>query len=312
MKQTIAAIIPAFNEEANIERCVKSVLWCDKVLVLWMGNDKTGAIAKTLGAKVIELNKNIKPDFTSVQKNINWAIDNATTDWILRIDADEEVTPELQTEISGILNLKFEIFNKGKKATGGSCERDPDPTSPRLNQGFEGQSSADGLDHRSFSKGGKETTDRICCEDYVAFGLPRNQYFLGAFLKGGDWYYDRLVRLFRPKFARYEPIVPIHEQFKVVGKIGYLENRLNHFSHPTFKDVVKKFQLYTDAEVSQMKDSFGLAFLKMIFLPLYVFLRWFFWHNGYRDGWRGIIAGMLRGWYEFLRFRKFIFHTAKI
>jgi len=265
MKQTITAIIPAFNEEVNIERCVKSVLWCDKVLVLWMGNDKTGAIAKALGAKVTELNKNTKPDFTSVQKNINWAIDNATTDWILRIDADEEATPNLKQEIVKLLNGYIV-----KKTTI------------------------------------KQFSNLAITQLPVAFGLPRNQYFLGAFLKGGDWYFDRLVRLFRPKFARYEPIVPIHEQFKVTGKIGYLENRLNHYSHPTFNDVVKKFQLYTDAEVSQIKDSVWMAFFKMIFLPPYVFCRWFFWHHGYRDGWRGVVAGTLRGWYEFLRFWKFI------
>lgn len=252
MKASITALIPAFNEEKNIERCVKSVLWCNKVIVLWMGNDNTGKIAKSLGAEVIELNKNIKPDFTLVQKNINWAIEHATTDWILRIDADEEVTPDLQKEIQNVTSYMLHV------------------TSP------------------------------------VAYGLPRNQYFLGAFLKGGDWYYDRLMRLFRPKFAHYEPIVPIHEQLKVTGKIGYLQNRLNHFSHPTFKDVVEKFQLYTDAEVMQIKDPVWLAFLKMIFLPPYVFCRWFFWHHGYRDGWRGVVAGALRGWYEFLRFRKFM------
>lgn len=266
-KQTITAIIPAFNEEINIERCIKSVLWCDKVIVLWMGNDNTGKIAQSLGAEVIELNKNAKADFALVQKNINWAIDHATTDWILRIDADEEVPPKLQKEIQDVTRYPL---------------------------------------RQSVSEAGTLHVTRP-----VAFGLPRNQYFLGVFLKGGDWYYDRLVRLFRPKFARYEPIVPIHEQFKVNGKIGYLQNRLNHYSHPTFKDVVKKFQLYTDAEVLQIKDPVWLAAIKMIFLPPYIFGRWFFWHHGYRDGWRGLIAGILRGWYEFLRFRKFLAYSAK-
>jgi len=269
-KQTITAIIPAFNEEKNIERCIKSVLWCDRVVVLWMGNDNTGKIARSLGTEVVELNKNTKPDFTSVQKNINWAIDNATTDWILRIDADEEVTLKLQKEIVTLLNGY--IVNE---------------------------------------KTMEQCSNLAILQIPVAFGIPRNQYFLGAFLKGGDWYYDRLVRLFRPESARYEPIVPVHEQFKVTGKIGYLQNRLNHYSHPTFKDAIQKFQLYTDAEVSQIKDSVWLAILKMIVLPPYLFGRWVFWHHGYRDGWRGIVASALRGWYEFLRFWKYLAHSAK-
>ena len=50
---SVTAVIPALNEENNIERCIKSLLWCDKVQVLWMGTDKTGDIAKSLGAEVI-------------------------------------------------------------------------------------------------------------------------------------------------------------------------------------------------------------------------------------------------------------------
>jgi len=249
-KQTITALVPAFNEEKNIERCVKSVLWCNRILVLWMGNDTTGKIARQLGAEIVELNKNIQPDFTAVQKNINWAIDRATTDWILRIDADEEVTQELKEEIQQVI------------AKGGSCENN------------------------------------------VAYRVPRNQYFWGGFLKGGDWYYDRLVRLFKPQFARYDPIVPVHEQFKVDGPVGFLKNRLNHYSHPTLRDAINKFQLYTDIEAAVLKTPKYIIFFKMIAMPVYVFGRWFFWHHGYRDGIRGLAAGLLRGWYEFLLYSK--------
>ncbi len=277
-KQTITALVPAFNEENNIARCIKSVLWCDRILVLWMGDDQTGVIARQLGAEVILMNQNERPDFTLVQKNINWAIDHATTDWILRIDADEEVTQELKEEI------------KVTVATGGSCERDPGSAHDR-------------------STDGNETTDRICCEDYVAFKLPRNQYFLGAFLKGGDWYYDCLVRLFRPQCARYEPIVAVHEQFRVKGKIGHLHHRLNHYSHPRLKDVVEKFQRYTDAEAKTRHEGKCLIAIKMVLMPIYVFGRWFVWHHGYRDGWRGLLAGIMRGWYEFLLYSKSLFRS---
>ena len=253
MRQTITAIIPARNEEKNIKRCLESIKWCDKVVVMWMGTDKTGEIAKKMGAKVVEMNKSDKDDFIAVQKNINWAIDNCKTDWVLRIDSDEVLTSDLKQEITGILNFKFEIKNLP-----------------------------------------------------VAYGIPRAQYFWGGFLKGGDWAYDRLVRFFRPKYCRYEPIVSVHEQFKVDGKIGYLKNRLLHYSHPTLEEAIKKFDSYTTIQVAQLDESTLQAIFKMIFLPPYIFLRWMIWHLGIRDGLRGIVAGAMRAWYEFVLYAKYL------
>lgn len=271
---SVTAVIPALNEEKNIERCIKSLLWCDKVQVLWMGTDKTGDIAKSLGAEVVELNKSAESNFIAVQKNINWAIDHATTDWILRVDADEVVTPELQKEIITILNLQKVSTNLDQSQL----------VTPIRNSSF------------------------VIHNSPVAYGIPRSQYFMGGFLKGGDWSYDRLVRLFRPKFARFDPVVEVHEQFKVNGPIGFLKNPLLHYSHPTLKDAIRKFDVYTTLEAKEVKDSIFIAFFKMTLLPIYIFARWMIWHGGYRDGFRGIVAGIFRGYYDFLLYKKYIFH----
>jgi len=253
--QTITAVIPAKNEEANIERCIQSVAWCDRIVVMWMGDDETGEIAKRLGAEVIEQNKSDRADYASVQQNINWAIDHCTTDWMLRIDADEAVTPELKEEIcSNVLTLE---------------------------------------------RSNVETS-------IVAYGIPRAQFFWKGFLRGGDWAYDRLVRLFRPKYARYDPIVAIHEQFKVTGKVGYLHNRLLHYSHPTLAVARAKFQTYTDREVGDMTESAPRAMFNLIFQPPYVFLRWMIWHQGWKDGCLGVVAGAYRAWYEWLKYSKYL------
>lgn len=249
-RQTITAVIPAKNEEENIERCIRSLDWCDKVIVMWMGSDKTGQLARKLGAEVVEKNKSEKNDFIAVQKNINWAIDHCGTDWVLRIDADEEVTAGLKKEILDIL-----------------ANRD---------------------------------------SEIAAYGVPRNQFFWGGFLKGGDWAYDRLVRLFRADAAKYDPIVSIHEQFTVKGAQGLLDNALNHYSHPTLKVAAHKFNIYTTLQIADMHDGYWQAVGKMLFLPPYIFLRWFFWHKGYRDGLRGIVAGIMRAWYEFLLYAKYL------
>lgn len=250
--QTITAVIPAYNEERNIEKCIESVLWCDKILLLSMGSDRTSNIAKKYQNVEIKKFETKKPDFELVQVAINWAIDHCQTDWVLRLDADEEVTRELIDEIKVILN------NNKKES------------------------------------------------DIVAYGIPRNQYFVGGFLYHGDWAYDRLTRLFRPGFCRYDPIVPVHEQFKVVGNLGFTKNKLNHYSHPDLNTAVSKFQLYTSMEAKDLKISKFLAFIKLLYRPPYVFLRWYLYHLGFMDGQRGLIAGLMRGWYEWLVYSKYL------
>lgn len=250
--QTITAVIPAKNEEQNIEKCIKSVQWCNKVLVICTGTDKTAEVARNLGAEVVEKNHANKDDFEELQRNLNWANETATTDWVLRIDADEVVTPELKTEIQAILNLKLE-------------------------------------------------------GEIVAYGIPRMQNFLGTFLMGGDWAYDRLTRLFRPQFCKYEPIVKVHEQFQVKGKIGYLKNTLLHFSHPDRKTLLRKFDSYTTLEALELKETKLSALAKLLIVPPYVFLRWMIYHHGYRDGLVGLRAAAWRAFYDVMLYVKYLF-----
>lgn len=94
----ITAIILTKNEEVNIERCIESIKdWVDRVVVVDSGStDKTVALAKGLGAEIYH-----HEPFVHYAGQFNWALDNVEvkTRWVYRIDADEEVTPELATEI---------------------------------------------------------------------------------------------------------------------------------------------------------------------------------------------------------------------
>jgi len=265
--QTITAIIPAKNEEKNIERCIKSVLWCNKVIVISTGTDKTTEIAKRLGADVVIKNQSDLDDFEEVQRNLNWANETTTTDWVLRIDADEVVTDELKKEILQVLKLEC---SKVQKLIPSVLE-----TFKPLNY-------------------------------YVAYGIPRKQNFLGTFLTGGDWAFDRLTRLYKPQLCKYDPIVKVHEQFQVKGHIGYLNNPLLHYSHPDFATLMKKFESYTSLEAKQLNETKLSALIKLICIPPYVFFRWMMYHHGYRDGWRGVQAGAMRAYYDILLYTKFL------
>ncbi len=91
----ISAIILARNEERKIEKAVTSLLFCDEVLVIDdESSDDTPKIAEKAGAKVLIHSK--KNEFSGQR---NWAMEQAKNDWILFIDADEEVSHELKSEL---------------------------------------------------------------------------------------------------------------------------------------------------------------------------------------------------------------------
>lgn len=117
--KNITATIIACNEENKIEECIKSVSWCDEIILVDSGsNDNTIKIAQNMGVRVI-FNK-----WEGFAKQKDFALQQANTEWVLSIDADERITEELKNEIlarpendiSGYY-LKRENYFIGKKIT---------------------------------------------------------------------------------------------------------------------------------------------------------------------------------------------------
>ena len=90
----VSACIISFNEEDRIADCIRSVDWCDEVLVVDShSQDKTREVAASLGARVIER------DWPGHVAQKEFAIRNAAHDWVFCIDCDERVSPALRAEI---------------------------------------------------------------------------------------------------------------------------------------------------------------------------------------------------------------------
>ncbi|MCX6724604.1 MAG: glycosyltransferase family 2 protein [Candidatus Shapirobacteria bacterium] len=98
----ISVIVNTWNEEQNIKRCLDSVKWADEIVVVDMfSTDKTVAIAKKSAAKIFS------HKYTSyVEPARNFAIKKTTGDWILILDADEEISSELAQKLKNLTENK--------------------------------------------------------------------------------------------------------------------------------------------------------------------------------------------------------------
>ena len=94
----LSVVILTKNEAGRIRDCIQSVRWADEVLVVDdESTDETVAIATSLGARVLHRRMDIEG------RHRNWAHAQAKHEWVLSLDADERVTPELAEEIVNLI-----------------------------------------------------------------------------------------------------------------------------------------------------------------------------------------------------------------
>jgi len=109
MKQDITAIILTFNESQHIRRCIESVQgFCQDVVVVdSFSSDDTQAIVESMDGRFYQ------NEFVNHANQFNWALDNidVSTEWIIRIDADEYVESALKAEIIETLKIVPETVN---------------------------------------------------------------------------------------------------------------------------------------------------------------------------------------------------------
>ncbi|MDY6806560.1 MAG: glycosyltransferase family 2 protein [Cyanobacteriota bacterium] len=108
-KIPVSVLIPAKNEESNLPACLKSVAVADEVFVVdSYSEDSSVEIAESYGAKVVQFDFNGR-----WPKKKNWSLENLqfNNDWVLIVDCDERITPELWSEIAAaIQEEKYEGY----------------------------------------------------------------------------------------------------------------------------------------------------------------------------------------------------------
>lgn len=110
----LSVITLALNEEHNITECLESVKWADEIVVVDSGStDKTVELAKRFTSRVLTV------EWKGYGATKNYALQQTAGDWILWLDADERVPPELAAEIQTVIredNAMYAGYDVARRA----------------------------------------------------------------------------------------------------------------------------------------------------------------------------------------------------
>lgn len=241
--QKLTAILPVGNEIQNIEAVIDSVKFADEILVVdSFSTDGTYEKAKAMATRVIRR----EYEYSASQKN--WAIPQAEHQWILLLDADERVTPELEIEIKEIL------------------QNPP--------------------------------------EDIVAYWIGRANHFMGKPVNYSGWRNDKVIRLFKRDFCKYEN-KHVHAEIIANGKVGRLKNKFHHNTYVTLDKYIEKLNRYATWQAKDYDKKTGaLTPYHFVIKPFWGFFKHYIVQSGFRDGVVGLTISYLQGYAVFMRYAK--------
>ncbi len=139
---------------------------------------------------------------------------------------------------------------------------------------------------------------------FAAFEFPRCSYYCGRWIRHGDWYPDRVLRLWQKGSAAWVGI-EIHERLHVTGEVGRLHSDLLHYSIENVDKQIKKIIQYADdfARGCQTHKK-QVGFLDLVIRPPWRFFRSLIVRLGFLDGWQGFSIAWFTAFYTFLRYFK--------
>ena len=275
---TLSVVLITYNEESNLARTLESVrpLLHDRqgeIIVVDSGStDRTVEIAKSFGAKVfVEAWKGY-----AGQKNS--AIEKASGDWILSLDADEEVDSKFCRVVSRLASKPD-----------GLTQTDLTTLAPTS-----GGDSSDRVEvvtayEEAVDPGKEEPPDSALGPS--GYRIARKNEFLGRWIKHGGFWPDPKLRLFRRGCGRFEERA-VHETVKVSGHTATLKHgAILHRSYPTLSDYIDHMNRYSSlgAEMIATAGPTGFGAINIVIRPWLTFVYNYFLRLGFLDGREGLL-----------------------
>ena len=286
----LSVVLITHNEEANLARTLASVQPLvaggqgEIIVVDSHSTDRTLEIAKSYNAKVF------LEDWKGFAAQKNSAIDKAEWDWILSLDADEELESALVTAISDVI------------------EKPEAPTTREI----ENMTRSLGLDSLASVEAVMATEEALNIElpdssrknappnkrpaedlpvSVTGYWLRRKNFFLGRWIKRGGYWPDPKLRLFRRGYGRFENRL-VHEDIRVDGPTAEIESgALLHHSYPTISDYIEHMNRYSSlgAEMALAKGPLRFPVLDIFFRPVLTFAYNYIFRLGFLDGHEGFL-----------------------
>jgi glycosyltransferase involved in cell wall biosynthesis len=270
----LSVVIITHNEEANIGRTLASVqaLVADGrgeiIVVDSASTDRTVEIAQSYGAKVFV------EEWKGYAAQKNSAIDKATGDWILSLDADEEVGSDLAGELA---------LHKGIN-----------PACGESNRCLTMEQAAAGSRNLGTIKGLP-----------AGYWISRQNHFLGRWIKHGGFWPDPKLRLFQRGAGRFEDRA-VHEDVQLRGPTNKLSGALVHHSYPTLSDYLDHMNRYSSlgAEMLVSKGPVRFSAFNIVVRPLATFIYNYFFRLGFLDGREGLLLHLYHAVYVSWKYAK--------
>lgn len=244
-KDRISVCITACDEEKNIRRCLESVKWADEIVVVdSFSKDHTVDICREYTDRIFQ------HQWLGYIGQKNLIKDLALGPWILFVDADEEVSPELRNEI-------LREFESGTNA------------------------------------------------NYDGYDFPRMVYYMGQWIRHGEWYPDIKMRLFRKDRGVCGGREP-HDRTMVPGPVKRLSGHLYHFTYDDLGDQIKTLNDFSTISATSGGDRRPFRWIDLLLRPQLRFLKGYVVKLGFLDGSRGWTIARTSAFGVFLKYAKML------
>jgi len=141
-------------------------------------------------------------------------------------------------------------------------------------------------------------------ERYAGAEMARKVFFMGRWIKHGDWYPDRKLRLFRREAGRWGGS-PEHDKVILDGPVARLKGDLLHYSFRDISHYISKINVYSDVFLQRQRDAgqnWSLA--SNVARPLWRFFRAYFLRLGFLDGFPGFWIAVSTAYFAFVRYSR--------